>query len=165
MGISWLWRLKSDATGSIPAGWVRGVTWVPIFLYSSILTSLRKENHLDSIIIIITSRYPVGISTEFCFRWQGEGDKGGKGKKTGGKTEGEKKEEMERKKKERREGESNRRRASISLKSPMPYPSPTVTLSGQFWTFIVIMTFDLCVRYCACVRTNRETRTIIIDAC
>ena len=46
VGISWLWRLKSDATGSIPAGWVRGVTWVPIFLYSSILTSLRKENHL-----------------------------------------------------------------------------------------------------------------------
>ena len=24
-----------------------GFTWVPIFLYSSILTSLRKENHLD----------------------------------------------------------------------------------------------------------------------
>ena len=48
VGISWLWRLKSDATGSIPAGWVRGVTWVPIFLYSSILTSLRKENHLDN---------------------------------------------------------------------------------------------------------------------
>ena len=47
VGISWLWRLKSDATGSIPAGWVRGVTWVPIFLYSSILTSLRKENHLE----------------------------------------------------------------------------------------------------------------------
>ena len=38
----------ADATGSIPAGWVRGVTWVPIFLYSSILTSLRKENHLDT---------------------------------------------------------------------------------------------------------------------
>ena len=49
VGISWLWRLKSDATGSIPAGWVRGVTWVPIFLYSSILTSLRKENHLDTL--------------------------------------------------------------------------------------------------------------------
>ena len=38
--------------------------------------------------IITTSRYPVGISTEFCFRWQtkssrweGEGDEGGKGKK------------------------------------------------------------------------------------
>ena len=43
VGISWLWRLKSDATGSIPAGWVRGVAWVPIFLYSSILTSLRKK--------------------------------------------------------------------------------------------------------------------------
>ena len=48
-------------------------------------------------IIIYTSRYPVGISTEFCFRWpkkssrwEGEGDKGGKGKKTGEKTEGEK---------------------------------------------------------------------------
>ena len=37
VGISWLWRLKSDATGSIPAGWVRWVTWVPIFLYSSII--------------------------------------------------------------------------------------------------------------------------------
>ena len=49
VGISWLWQLKSDATGSIPAGWVRGVTWVPIFLYSSILTSLRKENHLDTL--------------------------------------------------------------------------------------------------------------------
>ena len=40
----------------------------------------------DSKIIITTSRYPVGISTEFCFRWQKkssrwEGDKGGKGKK------------------------------------------------------------------------------------
>ena len=52
---------------------------------------------------------------------------------------------MERKKK-RKPGESNRRRASISLKSPMPYPSPTVTLKlhcEQFWTFIVIVTFDL----------------------
>ena len=48
VGISWLWRLKSDATGSIPPGWVRGVTWVPIFLYSSTLTSLRKENHLEN---------------------------------------------------------------------------------------------------------------------
>ena len=48
VGISWLWRLKSDATGSIPAGWVRGVTWVPV-LYSSILTSLRKENHLETL--------------------------------------------------------------------------------------------------------------------
>ena len=37
-------------------------------------------------------------------------------------------------------------RVSISLKSPMPYPSPTVTLKlhcEQFWTFIVIVTFDL----------------------
>ena len=50
-------------------------------------------------IIIVTSRYPVGMSTEFCFRWQkkssrweGEGDKGGKEKrkkKLGEKTEGE----------------------------------------------------------------------------
>ena len=43
----WFSFLNEVATGSIPAGWVRGVTWVPIFLYSSILTSLRKENHLD----------------------------------------------------------------------------------------------------------------------
>ena len=35
-------------------------------------------------VIIITSRYPVGISTEFCFRWQGVGDKGGKGGGGGG---------------------------------------------------------------------------------
>ena len=59
-------------------------------------------------------------------------------------------------------GESNHSRASISLKSPMLYLSPTVTLKlhcEQFWTFIVIVTFDL--RYCACVRTNRQTRTII----
>ena len=45
-----------------------------------------------------------------------------------------------------RYGQLNRRRASISLKSPMPYPSPTVTLMlhcEQFWTFIVIVTFDL----------------------
>ena len=58
--------------------------------------------------LAITSGYPVGISTEFCFRWQkkssrweGEGDKERrkKKKKTGGKTEGEKKEEMEREKK------------------------------------------------------------------
>ena len=43
----------------------------------------------------------------------------------------------------------------------MPYPSPTVTLQlhcEQLWTFIVIVTFDL--HYCACVRTNRQTRTI-----
>ena len=63
---------------------------------------------------------------------------------------------------EENHGESNHSRASISLKSPMPYPSPTVTLKlhcEQFWTFIVIVTFDL--RYCACVRTNRQTRTII----
>ena len=53
-----------------------------------------------------TSRYPVGKSTEFCFRWQkknlqggkGKGIRGGKGKKKKKKkTEGEKKkEEMER---------------------------------------------------------------------
>ena len=50
---------------------------------------------------------------------------------------------MERKKKKKktwREGESNSRRASISLEIP------TVTLKlhcEQFWTFIVIVTFDL----------------------
>ena len=47
----------------------------------------------------MTSRYPVGISTEFCFRWQknrqggkGRGEKGKKKKKkkTGEKTEEEK---------------------------------------------------------------------------
>ena len=73
----------------------------------------------------------VGISMEFCFRWQkksweGEGDKGGKGgeKKNCGK-------KLKEKKKGGgegniwREGESNSRRALISLK---PYPSPTVNL-------------------------------------
>ena len=133
------------------------------------------------LVLIHTSRYPVGISTEFCFRWQkkssrweGEGDKGGKGKKKkkkmgGGKKLKEKKERGKKKKKkikgEKRKsenhGESNHSRASISLKSPMLYLSPTVTLKlhcEQFWTFIVIVTFDL--RYC--MRTNRQTRTIII---
>ena len=60
VGISWLWRLKSDATGSIPAGWVRGVAWVPIFLYSSILTSLRKENHLAIYSINLKAFTPKG---------------------------------------------------------------------------------------------------------
>ena len=46
VGISWLWRLKSDATGSIPAGWVRGVAWVPIFLYSSILTKRKPSRDI-----------------------------------------------------------------------------------------------------------------------
>ena len=81
-------------------------------------------------IIIFTSRYPVGISTEFCFRWQkkssrweGEGDKGGKEEeknkqKTGEKTEGEKRKKW---KEPWRAGELNCCRASISLKSPMPY--------------------------------------------
>ena len=96
---------------------------------------------------------------------KGKGIRGEKEKKKKmGKKLKEKKGRNGKGKKERREGESNRRRASISLKSPMPYLSPTVTLKlhcGQFWTFIVIMTFDLCVRYCACVRTNRQTRTII----
>ena len=42
-------------------------------------------------IIISTSRYPIGISTEFCFKWQknlqggkGKGIRGGKGEKTEG---------------------------------------------------------------------------------
>ena len=51
--------------------------------------------------IIITSQYPVGISTEFYYRWQkkssrweGEGDKGGKGRKNwGGKLKEKKKKE------------------------------------------------------------------------
>ena len=62
-----------------------------------------------------------------------------------------------------REGKLNRRRASISLKSPMPYLSPTVTLNlhcEHFWTFIVIVTFDL-LHMLLRMRTNRQTRTII----
>ena len=51
-------------------------------------------------------------------------------------------------KEEKTEGEKRKKckKASISLKSPMPYLSPTVTLKlhcEQFWTFIVIVTFDL----------------------
>ena len=46
VGISWLWQLKSDATGSIPAGWVRGAD-------VSLLTSLRKENHLEIFIVYV----------------------------------------------------------------------------------------------------------------
>ena len=87
-------------------------------------------------------------------RGKGKGIRGEKErKKTGGKTEGEKKEEMEREKK------NNRRRASISLKSPMPYLSPTVTLKlhcEQFWTFIVIVTFDL-LRTLLCMRVYEPT--------
>ena len=70
---------------------------------------------------------------------------------------------MEREKKKKKENHAVIARIDM-LKSPMPYPSPTVTLKlrcEQFWTFIVIVTFDL--RYCACVRTNRQTRTIYID--
>ena len=47
----------------------------------------HKQNYIE------TGRYPVGISTEFCLKWQKnlQGGKGGKGKNTtGGKTEGEK---------------------------------------------------------------------------
>ena len=47
----------------------------------------HKQNYIE------TSRYPVGISTEFCLKWQKnlQGGKGGKGKNTTGeKTEGEK---------------------------------------------------------------------------
>ena len=77
VGISWLWRLKSDATGSIPAGWVRGVTWVLIFLYSSILTSLRKENHLDNYLIlnfILCGIEPEGTpSFHLLYTWGGGG--------------------------------------------------------------------------------------------
>ena len=67
-------------------------------------------------ILLLTSRYPVGISTEFCFRWQkkssrweGEGDKGGgggRGKKTGEKTEGEKRKKWKGKKETMREREN-----------------------------------------------------------
>ena len=72
---------------------------------------------------------------------------------------------MEREKKKGnpwREGELNRGRASISLKSPMPYPSPTVTLNlhcEHFWTFIVIVTFDLLrmlLRMCAYEQTDKD---------
>ena len=52
----------------------------------NLIILLQKLN-----LIIITNRYPVGISTEFCFRWQkkifrsgeGKGIRGGKEKKLG----------------------------------------------------------------------------------
>ena len=74
---------------------------------------------------------------------------------------------MVRKRKPWREGESNRCRASSSLKSPMSYQSPTVTLKlhcEQFWTFIVIVTFDLLrtlLRMRACVRTDKQGQLYI----
>ena len=46
VGISWLWRLKSDATGSIPTGWVRGVTWVRVNVKAGLWTGL--DSGLDS---------------------------------------------------------------------------------------------------------------------
>ena len=56
---------------------------------------------MGSYIVVIlwyTSRYPVGISTEFCFRWQ-KNLQGGKGKGIRGEKEKKMKYEMERKKK------------------------------------------------------------------
>ena len=95
---------------------------------------------------MVTSRYPVGISTEFCFRWQkkssrweGEGDKGEreKKKKNWGKKLKETKGRYGKEKKiKKKTMESNRRRASISLKSPMPYLSPTVTLKLECEQFL-----------------------------
>ena len=63
------------------------------------------------------------------------------------------------KKKKENHGELNRRHASISLKSPMPYPAPTGTPKlhcEQFWTFIVIVTFDL-LRTLLCMRAYEQT--------
>ena len=71
-------------------------------------------------------------------------------------------EKDKKKKKKRKPGELNRRCASISLKSPMPYLSPTVTVKlhcEQFWTFIVIVTFDLLrtlLRMRAYEQTNKD---------
>ena len=59
VGISWLWRLKSDATGSIPAGWVRGVTWVPIFLYSSYTDLIKKRK--PSRDLKVSHKNPIGV--------------------------------------------------------------------------------------------------------
>ena len=48
----------------------------------------KKRGRNGEISIVITSRYPVGISTEFCFKWQknlqGGKGKGIRGKKGGG---------------------------------------------------------------------------------
>ena len=69
---------------------------------------------------------------------------GGRGKKRGEILKEKKgRNGKEKKRKPWREGDL---RVLISLKSPMPYPAPTVTLPlhcEQFWTFIVIVTFDL----------------------
>ena len=64
---------------------------------------------------------------------------GGKGKKK--KKLGKKLKEEEKKERGRIEPPSH-----VRIDLPMPYPSPTVTLKlhcEQFWTFIVIVTFDL----------------------
>ena len=76
-------------------------------------TDNQLAKHCNSI-IIITSRYPVGISTEFCFRWQ-KNLQGGKGKRKR-KTGGEKRKKWKGKKKRKpwREKELNRRRAHRS---------------------------------------------------
>ena len=61
-------------------------------------------------------------------------------------------------------------RVSISLKSTMPYPSPTVTLKlhcEQFWTFIVIVTFDLfctLLRMCAYEQTDKDNYMISLKS-
>ena len=69
---------------------------------------------------MLTSRYPVGISTEFCFRWQkkslrweGEGDKGGKGEKKGGKEERKKKKKENHGERENRTVVAHRSRSRV----------------------------------------------------
>ena len=118
-------------------------------------------------VFITTSRYPVGISTEFCFRWQ-KNLEGGRGKGIRGEKEKKLEGEKRKKWKGKKQQQKNRRieppsRVSILLKSPMPYSSPTVTLKlhcEQFWTFIVIVTFDL-LRTLLRMRAYEQTRTII----
>ena len=52
--------------------------------------SLCAALRLQCSTIIVTSRYPVGISTKFCFRWQ-KNLHGGKGKGIRGEKEKKKK--------------------------------------------------------------------------
>ena len=66
--------------------------------------------------IIYTSRYPVGISMEFCFRWRKKNLLGGKGKGIRGEKEGKKmgkklKEKKGRNGKEKKKGERENRTA------------------------------------------------------
>ena len=93
------------------------------------------------------SRYPIGISTEFCFRWQKKLFKVGRGRGYGGKGEkklGEKTEGRYGKEKKKRENHGERVNRTTVTRIDLAQESNALKLQcEQFWTFIVIVTFDL----------------------